>query len=238
MTQNKQVSDIEARSVGGLITWPRGYTLLSDVYFLGRAGSLARYFATTAGIRPGDHAVDIGCGPGRLANELSRQAGPHGRVVGVDPSAPMIEYATARAAANCVFELGAAQSLPYPDASFDVATCTFAMHHIAEADRITALEGFFRVLRPGGRLLLADTHPATSGLRGLAIRAMAGLAAHRGGHRHGADDHGHSQHEPGNALAAVDVRRYRDPLAEIGFTAIEFRTGPFATGVLTAVKPS
>lgn len=237
MTQNKQVSDIDARSVGALITWPRGYTLLSDVFFLGRAGSLARHFATSAGIRPGDHAIDIGCGPGRLANELARQAGPQGRVVGVDPSAPMIEYATAHAAANCVFELGAAQSLPYPDASFDVATCTFAMHHIAEADRITALEGFFRVLRPGGRLLLADTHPATSGLRGLAIRAMAGLAAHRGGHGHGGDDHGHTQDGPGDALAAVDVRRYRGPVAEIGFTAIEFHTGPFATGVLTAVKP-
>ncbi|MGW4356034.1 class I SAM-dependent methyltransferase [Nocardia sp. NPDC004582] len=245
MTQNKQVSDIDARAVGALITWPRGYTLLSDVFFLGRAGSLARHFATAASIRPGDHAIDIGCGPGRLANELARQAGPHGRVVGVDPSAPMVEYATAHAAPNCVFELGAAQSLTYPDAAFDVATCTFAMHHIAEADRITALEGCFRVLRPGGRLLLADTHPATSGLRGLAIRAMAGLAAHRGGQGHGhgdgghggADAHGHPHDGPGDALAAVDVRRYRDALAEIGFTAIEFRTGPFATGILTAVRP-
>lgn len=245
MTQNKQVSDIDTRSVGALITWPRGYTLLTDVFFLGRGGSLARHFATSAGIRPGDHAIDIGCGPGRLANELARQAGPHGRVVGVDPSAPMIEYATAHAAANCVFELGAAQALPHPDASFDVATCTFAMHHIAEADRNAALAGFFRVLRPGGRLLLADTHPATTGVRGLAIRAMAGLAAHRGGRDHGhggnghggADDHGHTHDGPGDSLAAVDVRRYRAVLAEIGFTAVEFRTGPFATGILTAVKP-
>ncbi|MFD6353301.1 class I SAM-dependent methyltransferase [Nocardia tengchongensis] len=235
MTQNKQVSDIADRSVGGLITWPRGYQLLTGVYFLGRAGGLVRHFAVTAGIRPGDHAIDLGCGPGRLANELARQAGPQGRVVGVDPSAPMIEYARAHAAANCTFELGAAQSLPYPDASFDVATCTFAMHHIAEADRITALAGIFRVLRPGGRLLLADTHPATSGVRGLAIRAMAGLAAHRGGH--GSGGHGHTHDEPADALAAVDVRRYRGPLADIGFTAIEFRTGPFATGILTAVKP-
>ncbi|MTE11794.1 methyltransferase domain-containing protein [Nocardia aurantiaca] len=233
MIQQRQVSNIESRPVGALITWPRRYRLLTDVYFLGRAGSLARYFATTSGIRPGDHAIDIGCGPGRLANELARQAGPQGRALGVDPSPQMIAYATAHAAPNCAFDLGAAQSLPYPDASFDVATSTFAMHHIAEPERKTALAAVFRVLRPGGRLLLADTHP-TTGLRGLAIRAMAQLAAHRAGGGHG---HSHDGDEAGDPLSAVDIRRYRDMLAAVGFTAIEFRTGPFATGILTAVKP-
>ncbi|MEU6586473.1 methyltransferase domain-containing protein [Nocardia sp. NPDC046763] len=232
MTQHKQVSDIESRPVGALITWPRRYRLLTDVYFLGRAGSLTRHFATTSGIRPGDHALDLGCGPGRLANELARQAGPDGRAVGVDPSPQMIAYATAHAALNCSFDLGAAQSLPYPDASFDVATSTFAMHHIAESERKTALAGVFRVLRPGGRLLLADTHP-TSGLRGLAIRAMAQLAAHRAG----GQGHSHDGDAAGDPLSAVDIRRYRDVLTDIGFTAVEFRTGPFATGILTAVKP-
>ncbi|MGV9839678.1 methyltransferase domain-containing protein [Nocardia niigatensis] len=233
MTQHNQVSDIESQPVGALINWPRRYQLLTDVYFLGRAGSLARHFATISGIRPGDHAIDLGCGPGRLANELARQAGPHGRAVGVDPSPQMIAYATAHAAPNCTFDLGAAQSLPYPDASFDVATSTFAMHHIAESERKTALAAVFRVLRPGGRLLLADTHP-TTGLRGLAIRAMAGLAAHRSGGRGHSHDDDHAAADP---LSAVDIRRYRDVLTDIGFTAVQFRTGPFATGILTAVKP-
>ncbi|WP_157388342.1 methyltransferase domain-containing protein [Nocardia terrae] len=233
MTQNEQVSDIESRSVGALINWPRRYKLLTDVYLMGRAGSLTRHFATTSGIRPGDHALDVGCGPGRLANELARQAGPQGRAIGVDPSRQMIAYATEHAVANCAFEVGAAQSLPYPNASFDVVTSTFAMHHIAEPERKTALAAIFRVLRPGGRLLLADTHPS-GGLRGLAVRAMAAVAAHReGGHGHGGAGHSHEQ----DGLSAVDIRRYREALAEIGFTAIEFRTGPFATGILTAVKP-
>ncbi|MFE3195658.1 class I SAM-dependent methyltransferase [Nocardia sp. NPDC059240] len=234
MTQNKQVSDIEPQSVGGLITWPRGYKLLTDVFFLGRGGSLVRHFATTVGVRPGDQALDVGCGPGRLANELARQAGPQGRAVGLDPASQMIEYATAHAAPTATFEVGAAQSLPYPDATFDVVTSTFAMHHIAEADRNTALRAMFRVLRPGGRLLLADTHPTTGGVRGLLIRGMASMAAHRGGDGHDHEDGGHS-HDSG--LSAVDIRRYRVPLSEIGFTAIEFRTGPYATGILTAVRP-
>ncbi|MEC3954755.1 methyltransferase domain-containing protein [Nocardia sp. CDC153] len=233
MNSNKQVSDIESPAVGALITWPRRYTLLTDVYFLGRAGSLIRELAAASGIGPGESALDIGCGPGRLVNALAHRAGPRGRAVGIDPSAEMIDYASAHAAPNCSFDLGAAQSLPYPDDSFDVVTSTFAMHHIAEAERKTALEAMFRVLRPGGRLLLADTHPATAGLRGLLIRGMARLAAHRAG------DNGHgAEHEHGgDSLSAVDVRRYRSTLTDIGFTAIAFRVGPFATGILTAVKP-
>ncbi|MEC3913033.1 methyltransferase domain-containing protein [Nocardia sp. CDC160] len=237
MNSNRQVSDIESPAVGALITWPRRYKLLTDVYFLGRAGSLTRELAAASGLGPGESALDIGCGPGRLVTELARLAGPHGRAVGLDPSAEMIDYAAAHAAPNCSFDLGAAQSLPYPDASFDVVTSTFAMHHIAEAERKTALEAMFRVLRPGGRLLLADTHPATAGLRGLLIRAMARLAAHRAGndgHDHGAG----GQHEHGGeSLSTVDVRRYRSALADLGFTAIAFRVGPYATGILTAVKP-
>ncbi|GAM46333.1 hypothetical protein NS07_v2contig00027-0063 [Nocardia seriolae] len=231
MTQHKQVSDTESRSVGALINWPRRYKLLTDVYCLGRADRMTRYFAETAGVRPGDRAIDIGCGPGRLANELARQAQPGGRAIGVDPSPQMIGYAAAHAAPGCTFELAAAQSVSLPDASFDVATSTFAMHHIAEDARKDALVNVFRMLRPGGRLLLADTHPG-GGLRGLAIKGMAHLAAHRSGQGH-SHDHGDGH----DRMAAVDVRGYRDVLAEIGFTAIEFRTGPYSTGILTAVKP-
>ncbi|GAB0102186.1 bifunctional demethylmenaquinone methyltransferase/2-methoxy-6-polyprenyl-1,4-benzoquinol methylase UbiE [Nocardia sp. JMUB6875] len=230
MNRNKQVSTTESRPVGALITWPRRYNLLTDVYLLGRGGKLVEYFATASGIRPGDRAIDIGCGPGRLANALARKAGPQGRVTGVDASGPMIEYATAHAAPTCTFELVPAQSIAYPEASFDVATSTFAMHHIPESERKTALTNVFRILRPGGRLLLADTHP-TRGLRGMAIKAMARLAAHREGSTQGHD-------HDGDVLATVDVRRYRDILTEIGFTTIEFREGPFATGILTAVKPN
>ncbi|MGW4248504.1 NAD(P)-binding protein, partial [Nocardia sp. NPDC004722] len=60
------------------------------------------------------------------------------------------------------------------------------------------------------------------------------VGAHRGGDTHDHDG-GHS-HDTG--LSAVDIRRYRVPLSEIGFTAIEFRTGPYATGILTAVRPN
>lgn len=253
MTRNEQASTSESTAVGGLITWPRRYNLLTDVFFLGRTGRLIAELADASGVRSGDHAVDIGCGPGRLVRELSSRVGPQGRVVGVDPSAPMIDYASAHSPANCRFELAPAQSLTQPDAAFDVATSTFAMHHIPEAERERALRQIFRILRPGGRLLLADATP-TSGFSSVAIRFMARVSARRhGGAAHGhhahdevrGHDHGHDEvhghgHEGGDAndpLAAVNVQRYRKVLSDIGFTGFEYRTSRFPVGILTAVKP-
>ncbi|QLY32096.1 class I SAM-dependent methyltransferase [Nocardia huaxiensis] len=237
MNRNRQYTTTKSTEVGELITWPRRYNLLVDVIFFGRANSFVRELAGISGAKAGDHVLDIGCGPGRLARALSRSVGAQGRVVGVDPSEPMIEYSRKHAPANSRFDLGAAQSLSYADASFDVVTSTFAMHHIAEADRSTALAGMFRVLRPGGRLLLVDAHP-TGGVHGTVLHVLARVSErfspHGRGDGHG---HGHSDSNGGDPLADVDIRRYAEPLREIGFTGIEFRAGRMATGILTAVKP-
>ena len=64
------------------------------------------------------------------------------------------------AAANCSFVVGAAQDLPWPDRSFDVVASTLAAHHIPEAARQDALGEMYRVLRPGGALLVADFRPS------------------------------------------------------------------------------
>jgi ubiquinone/menaquinone biosynthesis C-methylase UbiE len=58
------------------------------------------------------------------------------------------------------FTAGTAQDLPLPDASFDVVTCTLAMHHVPARRRQDALAEMYRVTRPGGRLLIADFDPA------------------------------------------------------------------------------
>jgi ubiquinone/menaquinone biosynthesis C-methylase UbiE len=216
--------------VGELITWPRRYVLLTNVYFAGRAGRSVEDLAAASGAGPGDRVIDIGCGPGRLARALARRVGPKGQVVGVDPAPQMIAYASGRANefANCRFELGAAQSLTQSDAAFDVVTSTFAMHHIREDQRAAALAAMFRVLRPGGRLMLADARP-TEGIRGAAVRAMGRASARRTQHTHTAG------HDP---IAEVDIRRYREALREIGFDQLEFTAARLGTGILTAIKPS
>ncbi len=227
MSGNEPQSATNAHTdVGVLLTQPRRYRAFKSAFLLGRGGRLNDRLAGLAGPAPGADVVDIGCGPGDLARVLARRVG---RVTGVDPSPQMIDYANARShdLANCRFELGTAQALPLPDASVDLVTSTFAMHHIPAAHRGDAVAQMFRVLRPGGRLLLADTHP-TDPLLSATVRVMARFAAHR------TRDTAHDHDDP---LAAIDIRRYRDLLCANGFEDVEFVTVRPATGVLMATKP-
>ena len=224
---------------GILITRVRGYNLFNTVFFGGRRRRLDTALAAESGASRGDHVLDIGCGPGRFAGALAERVGPTGQVEGVDASGPMIDYASAHAGrtGNCTFHLGTAQSLSLPDASFDVVTSTFVMHHIPEDQREVALGHMFRVLRPGGRLLIADMHPLDR-LRAGAVRALARVATHRPGHGHGhGHGHGADGETPTDPFAAVDVRRYIDSLHHIGFTGVEFRPVKPSTGCLVAVRP-
>ncbi|MGK8521227.1 class I SAM-dependent methyltransferase [Nocardia asteroides] len=221
-----QSATTSPEDVGVLLTRPRRYRAFKVAFLLGRGGRLNARLAELAGPPPGADVIDVGCGPGDLARVLARRAG---QVIGVDPSTPMIAYATARCRdlANCRFELGTAQSLPLPDASADLVTSTFAMHHIPAPHRGDALAEMFRVLRPGGLLLLADTHP-TDPFLSAAVRVMARFAAHR------THDTAHDHEDP---LATIDLRRYRDLVRASGFQNVEFRTVRPATGVLSATKP-
>jgi ubiquinone/menaquinone biosynthesis C-methylase UbiE len=133
--------------------------VVSQVAFAGRRGRVYRRIVALAGVRPGDVVLDVGCSGGYLARKLAA-AGPGGRVVGVDPSAAAIGYARRKAGPAMTFTVGTAQDLPLLDASFDVVTCTLAMHHVPARKRADALAEMFRVTRPGGHLLIADFDPS------------------------------------------------------------------------------
>lgn len=98
--------------------------------------------------------LDIGCGTGQLATRLA-QTLPRVRVVGCDFSVGMLQRAAARSdgkhAARWV--RGDAGRLPFRDGAFDAAVSTEAFHWFPDQD--AALRELFRVLAPGGRLLLA-----------------------------------------------------------------------------------
>ncbi len=164
---------------------PQGATLdrvrlnetVTQLAFLGRRRRVYARIVALAGARPGDRVLDIGCGGGYLARLLATAVTPDGRVTGVDPSGPAIRYARRRAPGNCSFAVGAAQDLSQPDRSFDMVTSTLAVHHIPEEERGAAFGEMYRVLRPGGRLLVADFHP--SGRR-RALHPVGGHAARHG----------------------------------------------------------
>lgn len=107
----------------------------------------------------GEAVLDIGSGPGLLATEMAQAVGPTGRVCGIDVSDSMLALARSRAvpggSAPVEYRHGGVDAVPYPDGSFDAVVSTQVLEYVADIP--AALAEAFRVLRPGGRLLVLDT---------------------------------------------------------------------------------
>jgi ubiquinone/menaquinone biosynthesis C-methylase UbiE len=164
---------------------PRLYDTFVDLFFLGRRRATYQRLIDAASVQRDQHVLDVGCGTGYLARLLARAVGPGGRVVGIDPSASMVEYAARKAdgASNLKLQLGTAESLPFPSEQFDVVVTSLMLHHLPEDLRVPALREMYRVLRPGGTLLVAEAQmPRHRTLRLLArlhdFDRMAGLVPH------------------------------------------------------------
>lgn len=127
----------------------------------------------------GGDVLDAGCGTGTLAVALARAGA---RVTGVDGDPGVLARARAKAAAagvDVTFTEGLAGTLPLPDRSFDAAVCSLLLHHLAPAAKAAALADVRRVLRPGGRLHVADWGAPADPLQRLAffgLRALDGFA--------------------------------------------------------------
>lgn len=119
--------------------------------YIGRwSQRLAPRFMEFAGVVDGDRVLDVGSGTGSLALAVAA-ATRRSEVVGIEPSAPFVDYARTRTPDPRVrFEVGDAQSLPYADASFDKSLALLVINLIPDAPRAAA--EMRRVTRPGGRM--------------------------------------------------------------------------------------
>ena len=115
-------------------------------------GQWAPKVADAARIQPGQRALDVACGTGILARELASRIGSSGRVAGIDPSPGMVAVAKHLAPA-VEWREGVAESLPFPDQSFDAVVSQFGLMFFT--DRRQALREMLRVLAPGGHLAVA-----------------------------------------------------------------------------------
>jgi len=150
--------------------------LLGDSYHPGGA-ALTRMLATLLELTPGERVADIASGPGATARLLATDYAVC--VEGVDIAAPVVQRAQGAAAGmglteSVRFHLGDSEALLFSDNTFDAvvtecAFCTFP-------DKVAAATEFARVLRPGGRLGLADVTIADAGLPGELTTVSAWVA--------------------------------------------------------------
>ena len=148
-------------------------------------------FLDMAGVRPTDHLLDVGCGPGFFAERLAREWLHEGRITGVDVDPGLLELARTRLAGSGLrvdFVAGTAVRLPLDDDQVDVAYARFLFQHLAEPEVV--LREMIRVVRPGGIVAVTDTddgslvvHPAPEGF-GELLAASAEAQRDRGGDRH------------------------------------------------------
>ena len=100
--------------------------------------------------------LDLGCGSGTLAIAIAAAPGPH-QVTGIDGDPEILGIARAKAGAGDVTWVeGMADALPFADASFDRVVTSLLLHHLDPPVKRAALAEAHRVLRPGGRLHVAD----------------------------------------------------------------------------------
>ena len=161
---HSEASKASATETKGLILnggwrYDLGIWFIDTFVFRGQLRELRRKTANLARMQPGEQVLDVGCGTGTLAMEVQSRVGRAGRVAGVDPGTQQIARARRSAARRHVpidFQIGMIEQLPFPDQSFDVVFSTLMMHHLPASLKRQGLAEIARVLKPGGRLVIAD----------------------------------------------------------------------------------
>jgi demethylmenaquinone methyltransferase/2-methoxy-6-polyprenyl-1,4-benzoquinol methylase len=147
------------------------YDVMNDLMSLGVHRLWKHFVLSLTGLRPGHHALDVAGGTGDLAAGMLRQVGKSGRVVLSDINPGMLDIGRDRLldagfAANIECVLADAERLPFDSNTFDCVTIGFGLRNVT--DKAAALASMYRVLKPGGQLLVLEfSHPVAPGLKPL-----------------------------------------------------------------------
>jgi len=151
----------KARRVRGVFDSVAGrYDLMNDLMSLGIHRVWKRFTVEKAALKPGMQVLDLAGGTGDLAALMAPRVAPGGRVVLSDINEAMLRRGRERlldrgiAGEGIEYCLADAEALPVEDASFDVVTIAFGLRNVTRKE--AALAEMFRVLRPGGQLMILE----------------------------------------------------------------------------------
>jgi demethylmenaquinone methyltransferase/2-methoxy-6-polyprenyl-1,4-benzoquinol methylase len=135
------------------------YDLMNDVMSAGLHRLWKRFTIERTGLKPGQSALDVAAGSGDLAVGLARRVGPAGRVLVTDINSSMLRQGRDRLvdagiAGNVSFVQADAEALPFGARRFHCVTIGFGLRNVT--DKPAALAEMYRVLKPGGRLLVLE----------------------------------------------------------------------------------
>ncbi len=145
------------------------YDVMNDLMSLGVHRIWKRFTIAQTGLREGERALDVAGGTGDLTIGMARQVGRSGEVILTDINESMLREGRGRLvdagiAGNVRCAVADAERLPFPDRAFDCVTIAFGLRNVTAKD--AALAEMYRVLRPGGQLLVLEfSQPVAPGLK-------------------------------------------------------------------------
>ena len=152
------------------------YDLMNDLMSFGIHRLWKRFTIDCSGVRKGQKVLDLAGGTGDLTAKFSRIVGETGQVVLADINDSMLKVGRDKlrnlgVANNVSYVQANAEALPFPDNHFDVITIGFGLRNVTDKDK--ALASMFRVLKPGGRLLVLEFSKPANPLLGKAYDAYS-----------------------------------------------------------------
>lgn len=165
--QQVPVTEKRRRVAGVFDSVASKYDLMNDLMSFGVHRLWKRFVIDLAGVRAGEKVLDVAGGTGDLSREFARQVGPRGLVVLSDINASMLAEGRRRLEDRGVVGLPIVQAnaecLPFAEGTFDCITIGFGLRNVTDKD--AALRSMYRILKPGGRLLVLEfSKPVVPGL--------------------------------------------------------------------------
>lgn len=177
MSQNKQTIDFgftevpleeKVKKVKGVFDSVAGnYDIMNDVMSMGIHRLWKRQTIELSGIRPGKTVLDLAGGTGDLSKAFAKRVGKTGHVVLADINESMVRVGRDRLinegiVGNVDYTITNAEALAFPDNTFDLATIAFGLRNVTNKDK--ALAELYRVLKPGGQLMVLEFSKVTQPL--------------------------------------------------------------------------